>query len=232
MVANPVSMQTGSACLGAKGRTMDDHTESKTTQASDQAPGQVPSGQDALSRRRKFLKLSGAVGAPALLALHSSPVVACTCKLPSGFSVSGNLSQTGSLVCSKPAPQPSSWRSSCSGSPLKYTGTTIKTTDKLLGKGFATCTKYNTDITFDAALNLGTSDPRALLAALFLEASAGGFKNTNGTPLTAQIVKDMWNDGIANVATTTGYKPVSTMPSLIWKEANIIAYARYSMGLS
>lgn len=207
---------------------MDDHTDSKTTQAGDQAKGVMPSGQDALSRRRKFLKLGGAVGAPALLALHSSPVVACTCKLPSGFSVSGNLSQTGSTVCSKPAPSPGTWKTNCTGS--TYNGTSITKTNKLKNSpcSFTTCAAYDTNITFDAALALPTSDPRSLLAALFLEASTGGFKNANGTPFTTQMVKDMWNLGIAS---TGGYQPVSTIPSIVWKEAHVVAFAKYAMGL-
>ncbi|HEX2009442.1 MAG TPA: hypothetical protein VJN44_00775, partial [Roseateles sp.] len=39
-----------------------------------------------------------------------------------------------------------------------------------------------------------------------------------------QMVKDMWNLGIAS---PTGYKPLSSMPTLIWHKAEVIKYLLY-----
>lgn len=60
--------------------------------------------------RRKLLRGS-LVGVPVLLALKSTPVLACNCKLPSGFSSSGNLSRNGGTAstCTDPAKGPAWW---------------------------------------------------------------------------------------------------------------------------
>ena len=61
-----------------------------------------------VSKSRRNLLRAGAIGAPALITLKPAQVLACNCKLPSGFSVSGNLSR-GPKNCADPAEVASVW---------------------------------------------------------------------------------------------------------------------------
>jgi len=72
--------------------------------------------------RRKLIR-GALIGAPVLLALKSTPVLACNCKLPSGFSTSGNLSRNKGATCTQPAHPPSYWKTHYSSTTLKFTGT-------------------------------------------------------------------------------------------------------------
>ena len=64
------------------------------------AASQVAKSDSAVSQKgRRRLVQAGLAGAPLLMALKSTPVLASNCKSPSGFSVSGNMSRPGDYVC-------------------------------------------------------------------------------------------------------------------------------------
>jgi hypothetical protein len=86
-------------------------------------PPVVEAGEKTSESRRKLVR-GVLLGAPILLALKSTPVLACNCKLPSGFSTSGNLSRNGGATCTQPAHNPSYWPSHI-GWDKKFTGTGV-----------------------------------------------------------------------------------------------------------
>ena len=64
------------------------------------AAPQVATSDSAVAQKsRRRLVQAGLAGAPLLMALKSTPVLASNCKSPSGFSVSGNMSRPGDYVC-------------------------------------------------------------------------------------------------------------------------------------
>lgn len=172
-------------------------------------------------RRRKLLR-GAAIGTPALLALKSTPVMACNCKLPSGFSASGNLSRTGTKNCAAPCSKPSTWK----GSTYQYNKTdrcyndktTIKTTTAFKDCGFS-ISKFSSGDSCDTVLGRGDRDIAALMCAAYLESlrSAGtGFPNST-------IVKNMWNFGVCG----SGY---TVSPGIVWKEDKVLQYLLYVTG--
>jgi hypothetical protein len=167
------------------------------------------------------------MGAPALLALTSAPVLAANCKLPSGFSASGNLSRTGSKNCSEAAPTPTVWSSMTTGNNgnngnnnLKYTGTNIKTTDTFIGAGF-NVKYFAVGDSFATVLARGNLDIVALTASAFLTALAGG--NSTTFPDSVKIAR-MWNDGVAG---TIGYTATT---GVVWHETEVRNYLLYLTG--
>lgn len=69
-----------------------EHPENSAEQRTTEA------GVNATQNKRRNLIQTGLVGCPVLLALKSTPVLAANCKLPSGFSVSGNFSRNGTTL--------------------------------------------------------------------------------------------------------------------------------------
>ncbi|MDC6167834.1 hypothetical protein [Paucibacter sp. XJ19-41] len=200
-----------------------DNSDDKTQApyAAHGAPGQASA---ALSGRRRLLR-GGLIGAPALLALKSSPVLACNCKKPSGFSVSGNLSRTGSKVCLDPGKKPSVWAGNKTYvkkvnnvSIYKYNGTQILSST-LFTEHFAKRNEADLTVTFAAALAKGDNDVQAMAAAVYLEALAVGGP---GVPRW-DMVRDMWNQAIA---TSAGYQPVSSH-QLRWYSTEVVNYLKY-----
>jgi hypothetical protein len=191
-------------------------------QASPLPPAADGAAPAVLSARRRLLR-GGLMGAPVLLALKSSPVLACNCKLPSGFSVSGNLSRNAGKACADPGTKPSGWLGktytnskgkTCYNSTSITTNTAFSTHFKLTG--------YS-DKTFHSALGVSDTNDQALIVAVFLESivSGGGTNFPNQT-----IVKNMWNLGVCG----NGYAPVDSYPTIVWKKPQVLAYLRYLTG--
>lgn len=189
--------------------------------SSDQTPSpELSPRAGRMDARRRQLLRGGLAGAPALLALKSNPVLACNCKLPSGFSVSGNLSRSGGKNCIQPGSKPSAWRTKVTGS--NYTGTSIGKTKQFNALTVGTTTfqvnaTYPTN-TMDACLNKGDTNLQALCCAVYLDSLTAG-----GTYPTPQMVADMWNKGVIG---STGY-PVPGGAGIVWKATDVSNYFLY-----
>ena len=185
------------------------------TQSPDTAAAALPVRPVSPSRRR--LLRGGLIGAPALLALKSTPVMACNCALPSGFSVSGNNSNNARLGCRQPASQPGWWPNQVGGNGC-YGKSSCKP-----GDSFSThfvCTGYSSNklSTHLAA----TSSTQAMFLACYFQACSDG-----GTqfPLPATL-KDVWEKGVCG----SGYPvPGSTA---VWDSTKSIAYLKFLTGQS
>jgi hypothetical protein len=161
------------------------------------------------SGNRRRLIQSALVGVPVLLALKSTPVLACNSKSPSGFSTSGNLSHNGGNTGSDPAKGPAYWLGHI-------------TSNQFTGTGISTNTKFN-DIfkpssnsnSFLSVLN-SLTNLESLIVAAYLDVKSGTF-----VPGVSELdIKMMWNGS---------YKPNGgTSP---WKLAESENYLRYTMGL-
>ncbi|MFN4326315.1 MAG: hypothetical protein ACK4FP_10545 [Azonexus sp.] len=180
--------------------------------------GQKPSEQPsaAISGHRRKLIRGGVVGAPVLLALKSTPVLACNCKQPSGFSTSGNLSRNGGAACTDPAKGPTYWSANTYD---KY----ISPTKKVKYFRYANVpadTKFKDvfggvdERTLIVVLREGGF--AALVVAAYLDIKAGWF--VAGVSLTS--IREMWN---GTYRPTTGAQP--------WSKAEGENYLRYVMGL-
>lgn len=203
---------------------MNEHRPHDSQQTPDAQPAAVVA-RGVSQSRRKLLR-AGAIGAPALVALKATPVMACNCKQPSGFSVSGNLSRTGSKNCVDSATKPSGWKTTkCSTSnPYNYSGTTISKNSNftsLTGTGsrvFQTNTTY-TNKTLDAALGRGDGDLQALIVAVYLDAVVTGGANF---PSKEKVI-DMWNQAIIG---SSGYQP-TTSSTTRWYKDDVTKYLMY-----
>ncbi|MBV8603302.1 MAG: hypothetical protein JO224_01330 [Pelomonas sp.] len=178
--------------------------------------------------RRRLLR-GGLVAAPAVLALKSTPVLACNCKLPSGFSVSGNLSHGGAKNCTQPTSTPSGWSGRCSGSPLCYNSTNWRTTDHFGGAsgggtkgcGLVTNGTYGNH-PLATCLNLGDSHPQALATACYLEGwRSGSLDGSTGFPHYSTIAA-VWNGYCAG-----SYSPTA---GVTWNQTQIHNYLLYLTG--
>lgn len=191
-------------------------------------PQQTPQAPLAagVSRTRRSLLRAGAIGAPALVALKPAPVIACSCKQPSGFTVSGNASRTSGATCADPGRRASTWRSTTNcktASPYYfYSGTMTFTVKKstLISDLGLTLGSY-TGTTVDSWLLKGDNTDQGMLMACYLEAIASG----NGTswPWKEQFVA-MWNQGVIGGA----YTPANQTKS--WNKARVIAYLKFLTG--
>jgi hypothetical protein len=184
------------------------------SQSEDTAAAAAPARLGSPARRR--LLRGGMVAAPALLALKATPVMACNCKLPSGFSVSGNASGAQSQICSPPGCTPKTWQTQCNSSGC-YTGSSCYRTDYF--SKYFTCGTY-TDKTLDYCLGYSNTDHRALATACYLQACSDGgayFPTTN-------VIRDIWNMGVI-----AGAYPVPGSTA-VWTKATCIAYLTYLTG--
>lgn len=161
--------------------------------------------------RRKLIR-GALVGAPILLALKSTPVLACNCKLPSGFSTSGNLSRNGGATCTQPAYKPSYWKSHYNHYTKKFKdidNSTIRTTTP-----FKDVFGGNDARTFLEILGLGDTVFSALVAAAYLGKKAGHFVSG----VSEINIKQMWKGT---------YKPHgNTIP---WSATECTDYLKYVM---
>jgi len=168
----------------------------------------------AVSGSRRKLIRGGAIGVPVVLALKSTPVLACNCKLPSGFSASGNLSRNGGASCKEPAKGPSYWMANVN-TYNNFRGTGGVSKDRKFKDVFG-----GSDVTTFFSI-LGANTFASLVVAAYLDLKSNQFKNPDGTLLASeQNIKDMWN-GI--------YKPPGS--SLSWTTTQSENYLRYVMGL-
>ncbi|MBP7393048.1 MAG: hypothetical protein KA945_04340 [Zoogloea sp.] len=169
------------------------------------AASQVAKSDSAVSQKgRRRLVQAGLAGAPLLMALKSTPVLASNCKLPSGFSVSGNLSRPRDYVCTEFINQGVSfWKSKLTNdSTLDINYATAFGSDP---KGFGTLL---------GALN-GSDVVYAKAAAVYLNANA-----TERAALKAVVY-----DGLEGA----GYVPsVGAKP---WHALEVEAYFNYLLGI-
>ena len=189
-------------------------------------PLQTPAAQPAalcapgVSRTRRTLLRAGAIGAPALIALKPAAVIATTCKLPSGFTVSGNLSR-GPKNCADPGRKASVWIGSINPNPPHNyrSGATQFTVTKatLASTIFLTHGTYP-DGSLDSWLRKGDSHPQGLIVAGYLEAIAYG--NDSTWPKKERFVA-MWNQGVIQNAYTP---PSQSKP---WTKDTVIGYLKY-----
>jgi hypothetical protein len=163
-------------------------------------------------KRRKLIR-GALIGAPVLLALKSTPVLACNCKLPSGFSTSGNLSRNGGATCTQPAHKPSYWKSHYSSTTKKFSNTNVTTTT-LFNSVFSPTDPLNRNLL--AVLQSGDSNFASLVVAAYLGLKSGyfvaGISETN--------IKQMWSG--------TYKPPGKTIP---WNATECTDYLKYVMGV-
>lgn len=169
----------------------------------------IDSGVPAAQNRRRKLIQAGLAGAPVLMALKSTPALAANCKLPSGFSVSGNLSHPENYVCAPNPPGPAIWVN------------TIPDADKVLPfQSASTFTKSPLDsgvTTLLSALTSGQALDRLIVAA-WLNAKYGHVPD-----LTTAMVTAMWDQGVQGA----GYIPIAGATP--WHAAEVQAYLQYLM---
>jgi hypothetical protein len=151
--------------------------------------------------------------------------MAGNCKLPSGFSVSGNLSRNGGNACATPCKKPSAWTPDASNKYAGILGT--KKVSALKGGNnavFSIVAGGSYDKTVAEALALGDSNLLALFVAVYLEAKLSGGVNF---PSTTMVV-NMWN---STVATSVGYNPTSAATP-VWYVSDVTKYLRYLTGMT
>ncbi|MCZ4305083.1 hypothetical protein O4G98_10075 [Zoogloeaceae bacterium G21618-S1] len=174
---------------------------------------QIPSKPISDSRRR--LVQGGLSGAPLLLLLKSTPALATfSCKQPSGFSVSGNLSNPGSQTCQQYYKKPTDWHVACQNSSAPG-WKDYKVKDTLGACGYNS--NHNNKKLKDA---LADSDE-------FLRYCVAAWANANsgsGYPVTPSTVCDMWKKG------ATGSYPAVTYPLVNWGKSDVTTYFKYTMG--
>lgn len=172
---------------------------------------EVTAAMESSAKRRKLIR-GGMVGVPVLLALKSTPVLAQNCKLPSGFSTSGNLSRNGGAACSEPANGPAYWKTHITGS--NFTGTTVsknaKFSDIFVPSGD---TRKLIDI-----LNTNIIDFTSLVIAAYIDTKTVPSSFIGN--VSATDIQLMWNGS---------YQPVVGAP--FWTAAQSENYLRYAMGL-
>ncbi|MCV2365002.1 hypothetical protein LNV23_16235 [Paucibacter sp. DJ1R-11] len=193
----------------------------KDNQPSSSASQEVSPVSGVLSsgRRRRLLQ-GGLVAAPTLLALTTTPVLACNCKLPSGFSASGNFSQTGSYSCTAPGKTPTGWKSTVDVN-NKYFPTNVSkgtTFFSVFGGTDTTTTFWNL-----LCLSNANSDSRALAVAVYLQSVA----NAGANFPSVNMVKQMWTS-----TEGAGRYTVLTAPVLTWSRAEVVVYFKYLTGLA
>lgn len=178
-----------------------DLPENKSAPIAESAPGQTN------DTRRKLVR-GGLAGAPLLMALKSTPVLAGNCKLPSGFSVSGNQSQikAGIATCQQ-APGVTYWKANCPD------------TSKTFVSIFTTGPKNTSVTTLASALNLGGIEAR--FAAAYFNLITNQFSTTSPFSLT-ELVK-MWDLGVKG---STGYTATT---GVTWRQPEIENYFNYLM---
>ncbi len=188
------------------------------------APEAAADLRPAVSSSRRRLLRGGLAAAPALLALKATPVMACNCKIPSGFSASGNLSRNGGTAsgCSAPGGKPSHWKTQCGSSNPYYYNKTNNTCKKgtMFKDCFSTMGSY-TNYNFDTCLGRGDTDAQALVAACYMEAYQSGGTNFP----TQQQILNIWKLGICG----SGYQPTS-QATPVWNKTQCINYLKYLTG--
>jgi len=178
-------------------------------------PEKSPRPQHAVStpqtNRRKLVQV-GLAGAPLLMALKSTPVLAANCKNPSGFSASGNLSRPNDYKCLDfQSLGLSYWVTWLNNHPADNVAFTVIGTPQDVSV---------TDLA--SALAKGQTNIHALAAAAYLNAV-----KTSGFPINAATLSAMWAQGV--VSGGGGYKPIPNATA--WFSDTVAAYLRYLLGI-
>ena len=169
--------------------------------------------------RRKLIR-GALVGVPVLLALKSTPVLACNCKLPSGFSVSGNVSQRNGAGCNAPANGPSYWLSNISSNG-KFRGTDATGMPKVPKDTLFKNIFGGVDIgTLEAVLR--ARGEASYFVASYLNYRAGFSITDTGMKLTDTAIIAMYKG--------TFVVPNSN-PIVIWDQGKGAAYLKYTLNL-
>ena len=170
-----------------------------------------------VSDSRRRLIQGGIAGAPLLLMLKSAPALATySCKQPSGFSVSGNLSRHGkdTDTCKPSYKHPSQWYAECTGTSKPWWW------DKKVQHTLGYCgynTAHNNKTMMDA-LNDGDE---------FLKYCAGAWANAKTGTYTVpdtEVCK-MWGYGPSRSYLAVSY------PTVKWGKGEITTYIKYTMGM-
>jgi len=185
------------------------------TQSQDTASAADPARLVSATRRR--LLRGGMVGVPAMLALKSTPVMACNCTLPSGFSVSGNASHNQGATCSAPGNKPSWWKNQYNSNGC-YNGSSCYKTEKF--SKYFSCGSYS-DKTLHNCLSVSDQkNHQAMAIACYLQGCSEGGSHF---PL-ASTVRDIWNQGVIGNSYPV---PGSTA---VWNKDKCVAYLKYLTG--
>lgn len=159
--------------------------------------------------RRKLIR-GALVGAPVLLALKSTPVLACSnCKQPSGFSTSGNLSRNGSAAIADPAHAPWYWANQTTGDYFANTTILKSTKFKEIFNGSHDKTKLSDVLTSGTEFN-------KLVVAAYLDVKEQAFV----AGISEANIIAMWKGT---------YAPTPT--SATWLQQQTVNYLKYTMGL-
>lgn len=196
-------------------------------------PQQMPEAQPAavatgVSKARRNLLRAGMIGAPTLVALKPASVIACSCKLPSGFTVSGNASR-GPKNCADPSEVASVWKprvtkTSIGNGKFEYRYTTKNGTvltihsGKLLSELGITVGSYTGKTVGDWMSTGNTSD-----TGLFMACYVTAWAHSNGSNFPSKtVLRDMWN---AAVVSNGGYAVANQ--TLKWNKAQVIGYLKF-----
>lgn len=190
-----------------------------------------------VSQTRRNLLRAGAIGAPALVTLKPASVVACSCKLPSGFSVSGNLSR-GPKNCADPSETASIWRprvtktqvgKDSSGNPVyeyRYTtkGNVVLTIHKATALTSTLGIKTGSYGGATVSDWMGAADNAD--TGLFMACYVTAWAHANGSNFPfKETLRDMWN---AAVIDGTGYTVANQ--SKKWNKDQVIGYLKFLTG--
>lgn len=173
-----------------------------------------------ISESRRRLVQGGLAGAPVLMMLKSTPALATTtCKQPSGFSVSGNLSRPDDFTCT-PFPGPTTWVGMLDLDPKpSWRNNDLLT---ILGdNGQVDALKQNGKVKIKNALQNGDAFIKYMVCA-YLNLQHG----TNGyvPGVTLSQLQAMWMQ-----APSSGYQALSSPQVVIWYKADVLNYLQYTM---
>lgn len=196
---------------------------SETPQVSHQKASQSTVTHDPVAASRRRLIQGGLAGAPLLMLLKTTPVLAQNCKNPSGFSVSGNLSRPKDFECTR-SNGPGYWAAMGRQIPALPEGEIpvnppwpFRQIGTSIGMSSYNGGSYNT-MTLLQGLEAGDPFVRLIVAA-YLNNAEYAF----GFPATLSQVKSMWVEG-----PSIGFAPLATS-NLRWGPSDIIVYLQYTM---
>ena len=175
-----------------------------------ESPSQASVAQQLPATGRRRLIQGGLSAGPLLLTLAGRPAYA-TCKQPSGFSISGNLSRPEAFACndSKMGKKPGEWYT---------TGTwpCDRTNTKVSSLSGAT-SGSDTTTTLVSCLAPGSSrtEVEKYIIAAYLNAL------NNRTPSNPTEVRKMWQYRTGN------YSPV---PGVTWTSQQLLSYLKHTTG--
>lgn len=189
------------------------------------APPAAVAARVVSTTRRRLLR-AGALGAPALVALKPAPVIACTCKLPSGFTVSGNLSR-GPKNCAEPSELASVWAPR-----VKATAVTGGTEYRYMTSGGTVLTIHRDTTLASLGISVGSyggtkvgdwiGTANLSDTGLFMACYLTAWAHSNGSNFPAKtVLVQMWNQGVLG----SGYLPPNQ--TVAWGRPAVIGYLKF-----